>query len=179
MSEYSEKFLRNPLTKSGQGKIRDAAFAIIGLGGTGGFMLENLLRMGAENIAVFDHDRFEPSNFNRQPLATDDSLDLQKTDAAIERAKSINRGARIRAHDLFEEGTGLDADIVLDGTDNVKSKLSISRAARKENIPYVFCSAQSSRGIVSVFTKYKFEKAFQIPKDEEALAGYPSCSGTI
>ena len=62
---YEQKFFRNPLSDKQQEKIRKATFAIIGLGGTGGFILENLLRIGAENFILFDHDRFEFSNFNR------------------------------------------------------------------------------------------------------------------
>lgn len=179
MSAYAEKFFKNPLSPKEQGLVRGAAFAVVGLGGTGGFMLENLLRMGAEKLIVFDHDRFEPSNFNRQPLATENFIDLPKTEAAVERARAINHEAKIEAHESFEEGLAAGASIIMDGTDNIKSKLAIARAARGEKIPYVFCSAQSTRGIVSVFTNYRFEKAFQLPKGEGGLAAYRSCSGIL
>jgi len=179
---YGEKFVRNPLTKPQQATVRKSVFAIVGLGGTGGFILENLLRMGAEKLIVFDHDRFELSNFNRQSLATEEFLDMPKVHAAIARAKTINKGIDIRTHEEFGEGSGpaiKGADIVLDGTDNVKSKLILSRMARSQEIPYVFCSAQGSRGIVSVFTSYKFEKAFQLPKDDAALERYQMCQSII
>ncbi|MFH0885193.1 MAG: ThiF family adenylyltransferase [Candidatus Micrarchaeota archaeon] len=182
MNLYSEKFLRNPLTKAQQAKVRKSVFAIVGLGGTGGFILENLLRMGAEKLIVFDHDRFELSNFNRQSLATEEFLDLPKVHAAVARAKAINTGIEISTHEEFGENSEAiidGADIVLDGTDNVKSKLILSRMARSMKIPYVFCSAQGSRGLVSVFTTYLFEKAFQLPKDDEALERYQSCQSII
>ena len=179
---YAEKFERNPLTRTQQEKVRKAVFAIVGLGGTGGFILENLLRMGAEKLVVFDHDRFELSNFNRQTLATEEFLDLPKVHAAVARAKAINKGIAIRAHGEFGEGSaGLlqGADIVLDGTDNVKSKLIVSRMARSLKIPYVFCSAQGSRGIVSVFTSHRFEKAFHLPDDDAELERYRVCQSVI
>lgn len=179
---YGEKFARNPLTKAQQAKVRKSVFAIVGLGGTGGFILENLLRMGAEKLIVFDYDRFELSNFNRQSLATEDFLDLPKVHAAVARAKAINKGIGITTHEEFGEDSDAiirEADIVLDGTDNVKSKLILSRMARAMKIPYVFCSAQGSRGIVSIFTSYRFEKAFQLPKDEDALERYRSCQSII
>jgi len=179
MNLYTEKFARNRLTKKQQDILRASSFAIVGLGGTGGFILENLLRMGAENIIVFDNDRFELSNFNRQTLATDGSLDTPKTHAAAARAKAINSGAEIDSRGLFGEGSDLGGpDIVLDGSDNIKTKLLVSRSARAEKIPYVFCSAQSSRGIVTVFTIYRFEKAFHLPK-EDALEKYRSCSDIL
>jgi sulfur carrier protein ThiS adenylyltransferase len=177
---YEEKFLRNPLSKKQQEKIRKAVFAIVGLGGTGGFILENLLRMGAENFIVFDNDRFELSNFNRQNLATDSFLDMPKTDAAIQRAKEINEGIKLETAGEFGSDSDISkADLLLDGADNISTKLEMAKAARKEKIPYIFCSAQDSRGIVTVFTDYRFEKAFQVPKDEEALSRYAVCSSIM
>jgi molybdopterin/thiamine biosynthesis adenylyltransferase len=162
MSLYSEKFLRNPLTRAQQQKIRASRFAIVGLGGTGGFILENLLRMGAENLIVFDHDRFELSNFNRQMLATQDTLDQPKAKAARRRAGMINPDANLAAEGRFDGNTEADADMLIDGSDNVGTKLAMARLARKKRIPFVFCSAGASRGIVTVFRKYRFEKAFQL-----------------
>jgi sulfur carrier protein ThiS adenylyltransferase len=177
---YSEKFLRNPLNKKQQEKIRKTVFAIVGLGGTGGFILENLLRMGAENFMVFDHDSFELSNFNRQALATDDFLDKPKVHAALARARTINSGITIKTHGEFSADSDISgAKILMDGADNISTKMDMARAARKNKIPYVFSSAQDTRGIVSVFTSYKFEKAFQVPKDEERLSKYAVCSSII
>jgi molybdopterin/thiamine biosynthesis adenylyltransferase len=182
MNAYGEKFLRNPLSRPQQARLRKATFAVVGLGGTGGFILENLLRMGAERLVVFDSDRFELSNFNRQALATEDFLDLPKVHAAVARAKAINRGIEIRTHEHFGEESGPElkgASIILDGTDNVKTKLVMARMARSKRIPFVFCSAQGSRGIVSTFTTYKFEKAFQLPSDDRELERYQLCQSII
>jgi len=177
---YSEKFQRNPITPKEQGRIRNARFAIVGLGGTGGFVLENLLRMGAENFLLFENDRFELSNFNRQTLATDEFLDMPKVHAAVARAKTINKDINIATAGLFDEDSDLSgASIAIDGTDNIKTKLAIAQAARKKKIPYVFCSAQDSRGIVSVFIDYKFEKAFQLPKDKDSLDKYGTCASIL
>jgi molybdopterin/thiamine biosynthesis adenylyltransferase len=178
MDAYEEKFARNMLNKSHQEKIRSANFTIVGLGGTGGFILENLLRMGAENLSIFDHDRFELSNFNRQTLATEEFLDMPKVHAAIARAKTINKNIKITSSSHFDENTQLNATVLLDGTDNIKSKLVMAQMARKKKIPYVFCSALASRGMVSIFTDYKFEDAFQLPKDLE-LHHYQTCPSII
>jgi len=178
MSFYSEKFQRNPLTKAQQARVRKTVFAIAGLGGTGGFMLENLIRMGAENLMVFDSDRFELSNFNRQALATDDFLDMPKIHAALARAKTINKNITITASGHFDDKSDIrPADIILDGTDTLASKAAIAAAARKAKLPYVFCSAASSRGMVSVFTTYRFEKAFQIQELPEYR--HPACSDVL
>jgi molybdopterin/thiamine biosynthesis adenylyltransferase len=179
MDLYSEKFGRNPFTEAQQRKIKGSTFAIVGLGGTGGFIFENLLRAGAERFVLFDHDRFELSNFNRQFLANDQTLDQPKVGAALMHAKSVNKSAHIQTFGRFEEKSDLHgADILLDGADNLPTKLQMARAARKKGIPYVFCAAGSVRGIVTIFTKYSFEKAFQVPADEE-LGRYSVCASIL
>jgi molybdopterin/thiamine biosynthesis adenylyltransferase len=165
---YEEKFYRNKptLNDKSQEKLRSSHICLIGLGGTGGFILENLVRLGAQNFILFDHDRFELTNFNRQLLATDTSLDKQKVDAAAHRIRSINNKVKIKKYSRFDPKKIKSPDIVIDATDNIKSKLEIAISCRKNNIPYLFCSAQDSRGIVSVFTKYRFEKAFAVDKSK-------------
>lgn len=177
---YSEKFLRNPFDKKQQEKIRKTVFAIIGMGGTGGFIFENLLRLGAEHFIIFDHDRFELSNFNRQILAKDDFIDKPKTHAAMRHAKAINRSVRIKTFKSFGPKSAIGkAAVIIDGADNIKTKLAMAFIARKKKIPYVFCSANDSRGIVTVFTNYSFEKAFHLPKDKKQIEKYTTCSTVL
>jgi len=178
---YEHKFFGNSqvLGSSGQEKVRRTLFCVIGLGGTGGFALESLVRMGAERFILFDHDRFELGNFNRQLLATDYTLDRKKTDAAVERARSINQKIKIKKFGKFDSKKAnviADADILIDATDNLATKFEIAKACRKEKVPYVFCSAQGSRGIVSVFMDYPFEKAFQVDKGK---LDSKSCSSVL
>ncbi len=180
---YEEKFLRNGLGKK-QALIRKTTFAIVGLGGTGGFIFECLVRLGAENFIIFEADNVEISNFNRQILATTSSIDQPKNKLAIARAKSINQEVKIRAHGFFDSSKKSlsklkGAKIVIDASDNVSTKVTLAKTARALKVPYVFCSANDSRGIVSVFLNYKFEKAFQIPKDPQKLGSYKTCSTII
>ena len=174
---YSEKFSRNGLSKKSQQKIRNTKFCIIGLGGTGGVVLENLVRLGAEKFVLFDQDRFELTNFNRQIVSDESNLDKEKAAAALKRAKSINPNVSAKIGREFTSSSSFGgAKIVFDCTDNVQSKLMIAQKCRKARLPYVFCSANDTRGIVTVFRKYKFEQAFAIPKDKKAQGKYLSCS---
>jgi len=185
MSElYSEKFFRNTgtLGPQEQKKLRETAFCLVGMGGTGGFCLENLLRLGCENFQIYDADRFELTNFNRQILATEKVVDIAKVDVAVRRASEVNSSARIRKLGKFNSGSSANiknCDIVIDGTDNLPSRVEIARACEKYKKPYVFCSASSSRGIVTIFTNYRFETAFQLPTDEKELQKHKSCSSIV
>lgn len=176
---YSEKFHRNisEIGSGRQGRIRDSVFCVVGLGGTGGFALECLLRLGAENLIVFDNDRFELGNFNRQLLATDDTIDMMKSDAATLRARSINKNAKIKKFGRFVPGSAgkiAGCDLVIDATDSPAAKAVVAQACGEKGIPYVFCSASGSRGMVSVFTGYGFGRAFQM--DKKKLGSKPCAS---
>lgn len=181
MSIYKEKFFRNigVITENEQEILRKTQVAIVGLGGTGGTAFECLLRLGMENFIFFDRDTFELTNFNRQLLATEITLDQKKTKAAFERAKSINSSAKIIVNDEFSSNKIKTAKIVIDGTDNVETRISISKACRKFHVPYVFSAASFSIGIVSIFTNYQFEKAFQLPKTKKELKNYNTCTSVI
>jgi sulfur carrier protein ThiS adenylyltransferase len=175
---YGEKFFRNrpALTPAMQSKVGECRFCICGLGGVGGFALESLVRLGAESIILFDHDRFELTNYNRQLLATDDTLDRPKVDVAAKRARSINKKAKVAKYSRFDAKKISRADILIDATDNLSTKMEIADSCRKRGIPYVFCSAKGTRGIVSVFTRYGFRKAFQV--DGKKLESSP-CSSIL
>jgi len=181
LSIYKEKFFRNlgVIAEHEQEILRKTNVAIVGLGGTGGTAFECLLRLGVENFILFDRDTFELTNFNRQLLATDITLDQKKTRAALERAKNINSNTKIIVNNEFASKKIKKAKIVIDGTDNVETRISIAKACRDLRIPYVFSAASFSIGIVSIFTNYQFEKAFQLPKTKKELNNYNTCTSVI
>ena len=49
-----------------QDLLLNTTVAVIGVGGCGGFVVEHLVRMGIKKVIIFDGDRFEESNLNRQ-----------------------------------------------------------------------------------------------------------------
>ncbi len=168
------------MTHTEQSVVRRAKVAVVGLGGTGGTAFECLVRLGCERFILFDHDRFELGNFNRQILATDETIDMKKTDAAVARAKSINKNVKINSYGEFRDNKNKikGARIVIDGTDNVETRVEIARICRAYDIPYVFCSAGFAVGMVSVFTDYSFERAFQLP-NKKSLSAYNTCRSVI
>ena len=102
---------------------------MFGVGGVGGFAVESLIRSGIKNITVFDGDVVEESNINRQIIATVDTVGKDKTEAVIERAKSINPDVNITAHKIFylpENANQFDLskfDCIIDAFDTVSAKI--------------------------------------------------------
>ena len=77
-----ERYWRNArfLSRTDQEKLLQAHVVIIGLGGLGGTVLEELLRLGIGTITGVDMDVFELSNLNRQLLATEENIGLHKAE---------------------------------------------------------------------------------------------------
>ena len=157
-----------------QKKIRNSRVAIIGLGGIGGVALEILARTGIENFTICDGDRVEMSNFNRQFLATSDSLGKRKVDIAKERLRRINKNITVNSYGKVDEKNIKKilkrVDIVVDGLDNLVSRIIVARTCEDLNIPYVFGSADRAKGMSTVFVnrsrsknKFYFEKLLHLP----------------
>ena len=57
--------------QGGQALLAQKRVLILGCGGLGGNLIENMLRLGVGSITALDPDRFEASNLNRQHLITE------------------------------------------------------------------------------------------------------------
>ena len=118
-------------------KIQNTHVLLIGLGGVGGYALECLLRSGFLKITVIDKDVFEESNLNRQILSTRKTLNLPKTDVAIERAHEINPDIEVNTiaknlqkEDITEEFVQ-DYDYIIDACDSVLVKVELMKVCSR------------------------------------------------
>ena len=139
-----ERYWRNArfLSRTDQEKLLQAHVVIIGLGGLGGTVLEELLRLGIGTITGVDMDVFELSNLNRQLLATEENIGLHKAEAARLRARQINSGVRFipvtekqdfgSMCDLFR-----DADVVVDALGGLADRQALEKAAAEKGVPVV------------------------------------------
>lgn len=124
-------------------KLKKAKVALFGLGGVGSSAFEALVRSGVGEIAVFDYDTVSESNFNRQLLATSDTLNTFKTDAAVLRGKAINPDTKIIGNNIFYLPDTADSvdlkgfDYIIDAIDTVTAKLLLIERAVEHNIPII------------------------------------------
>lgn len=151
-----ERYARNLMTFSPeeQRTLFESKVALIGLGGLGGHLLEALARAGVGTINACDGDLFEPSNLNRQLLATENSLSLKKSEAAFELIRRINPAVFLDVHSEFLEGKDFDdfiadADVVVDCLGGLSHRLRLKEAACTAGVPMVTASVAGWAGIVS------------------------------
>ena len=117
--------------------------AIFGVGGVGGYVLEGLVRSGFEKITIFDFDKVDLSNLNRQIISNINNIDKIKIDEAIKHTLTINPNVNIMGYNMFIDEANIneinfnDFDYVVDAIDTVSSKLLIIQKCQELNIPMI------------------------------------------
>ncbi len=147
MERYSRQMLFNKIGAEGQRLIGSRTVLIIGAGALGSLSSELLARAGIGKLIMIDRDYVEHSNLQRQTLFTEQDADDKKPKviAAKERLQSIRPDLEIDAHIAHCDGPlltelAMDADILLDGTDNFDTRLLINDVAYKASKPWVYAA---------------------------------------
>lgn len=149
---YSRQILLGEIGEKGQEKLSNSSIAVVGLGALGSTIANNLVRAGVGKIKLVDRDIVEIHNLHRQLLFDEGDIKKPKVVAAFEKLNKINSDVQIEPilKDLnFSnvESTIRNADIVLDGTDNMETRFLINDACVKNHIPWVYGGAVSTYGM--------------------------------
>ncbi len=162
---------------------------VIGCGGLGGFVIEELARLGVGEIRAVDYDVFEEHNLNRQLLATIDSLGRSKAQEAVARARLTNPAVSVvpvmakftaaNSQDILE-----GASVAVDALDNIPVRLELEQACSALGIPLVHGAICGWFGqIATVFpgdnTLQKIYGACPSEKGMETELGNPSFTPAV
>lgn len=128
-----------------QERLKNATFAVAGMGGVGGDYLITLLRAGVGNFKISDFDAFEMGNFNRQYGANMSTVGHKKLDVMKELALDINPEANIKTYDSGINESNVEdflseVDVFVDAVEFFEINIHrlIINACRERNIPAVF-----------------------------------------
>ncbi len=140
---------------AGQLKLAESTVFIVGCGGLGGFLADLLARAGLGRLRIADRDIVELHNIHRQVLfdEADAAANVFKADAAARRLRAINSTVYVEslAVDVTKqnaESLFLDADLVLDGTDNFETRYVINDVCIKLGKPWVYAGVVGTAGMV-------------------------------
>lgn len=124
-------------------RLINSTVMIAGLGGVGGTAFEALLRSGIGHFILIDSETFDETNLNRQILCTRDTIGKLKTEAAKERALSIDESVEVETFPTFIDEENIlsfldkKPDLVVDAIDSVPSKVFLLASCVKRGIPVV------------------------------------------
>src|SRR6266699_1016144 len=130
--------------REGQTKLRDSKVGIVGLGGTGSCVAEQLGRLGVRDFLLVDNDRFEASNLTRMYGALHNDIQRRdpKTRIIARHLRSIEPEVKVREiEDTIVRQSVLmqlrDRDIVFSCTDNDWSRSVLNRFAYQYFVPVI------------------------------------------
>jgi len=131
------------LTVLGNRRLRNMRLAIVGVGGTGSPLAEQLVRSGISEVVLVDPDRLDdPSNVRRVVGSTTQDLGAQKVSIVGRHLRSIGFST-----DIVEIGQDvryehvirrvLDCDLIISTTDTQSSRALINQVAYQYWIPTI------------------------------------------
>jgi len=123
---------------------------VLGVGGLGGPLAENLVRAGCQNLVICDFDVFDESNLNRQ-ICTIKDIGKRKIDIMETFLRKIDSEVNIKKYFKITER---NIDSILEGVkivaltlDDPATSIFIARECRKRGIPMI-----ESWGVPFLFT---------------------------
>lgn len=151
-----ERYKRNysSISKEEQEIIANTSVGIVGLGGLGGYVLENLTRLGFKNFNLIDKDVFEESNLNRQILSTEGNLNKYKAEEAYKRAKKIDHNVNAKVFCGKLDSNSLEmlegVDLVVDCLDSIDTRLELEDLCEKMNLTLIHGAIRGYYGQVAI-----------------------------
>jgi molybdopterin/thiamine biosynthesis adenylyltransferase len=133
---------RQSLSVEQQSELFNSRVVVIGCGGLGGYVLEELARLGVGHIVAVDFDFFEENNLNRQILATFKNFNILKVAAAADRIANINPAVQVTTYNepFAEENAAAileGCNVCVDALDSIPARLLLSRYCSMLGIPLV------------------------------------------
>lgn len=146
-NEQLERYRRNILLsgfgQEGQAKLLNSAVLMVGAGGLGSPAAYYLAAAGVGRIGLMDGDRVELSNLQRQILHGTPDLGRYKAESGGDKLARLNPDIKIEVHTGRLTGenalqTVSSYDLVLDCTDNFKTRFILNDACLSLNKPFVY-----------------------------------------
>lgn len=141
-----DRFARQVLafTASGQAVLHQLRVAIVGLGGIGSQVFQNLLHLGVRHFVLIDHDRVERTNLSRLVGATHDDVVQQryKVDVMLRLAKAFDAAVEVDAiaDNVYHQSAAVKlsgVDVAFCCTDTMVSRMVLTRLPKQYLIPLI------------------------------------------
>ena len=142
LARYSRQIVLPQIGVNGQQLLLDSCVLVIGVGGLGTVASLYLAAAGVGRLILADRDSVELSNLQRQILYQQTDVGRQKTEAARARLLAQNpqlqidlQQGRLTPEDLQRRIA--EADVVLDCSDNFKTRFAVNAACVAVRKPLV------------------------------------------
>lgn len=170
--------------------LRQLKIGVVGYSGLGSPLLEQLLRLGCQNLVVVDPDVVEEKNLNRILNSTWADVDKKTNKAALfsEIALQINPHCRVQSYSAdVAEPEVISAlgscDLVFGCMDSVDGRYILNVIATAFHIPFidlgVACEAKENGGISSITYRIDFVSPGQSSLASREVFSAPALDGAL
>ena len=181
MKRYERQIKLPEIGVSGQNKLAEAKVLIIGAGGLGCPVLQNLAAAGVGEIGIVDGDIVDETNLHRQLLYTPDDCGKKKVEVAAAAVLKQNPQIRINAYaDYFSiqncRQIVSDYHLIVDCSDNAQARYLINDIAVEKKIPMVYASIHKFEGQLSVFNYQNGPTYRCLFPEGKGMGAIPDCN---
>jgi molybdopterin/thiamine biosynthesis adenylyltransferase len=132
------------LGEHGHRMIGRVTVAIVGLGGLGSIVAQELAHLGVKQFRLIDDDVVERTNLHRVVGTTIKSVGRAKVEVAKDQIISINHEAKVGALHVNLRSTEafralIESDVIFGCVDTDSGRLILNEAANAYLIPYIDC----------------------------------------
>jgi molybdopterin/thiamine biosynthesis adenylyltransferase len=153
---YSRHILLDEIGIEGQQRLNDARVLVIGAGGLGSPVALYLGTAGVGHITLVDDDEVDLTNLQRQIAHSTARIGMSKALSAQIAIAAINPHVQVeaitrRADAAFLDQAAAAADVVIDCSDNFKTRHAVNAACVANAKPLVAGAAIGFDGQISVY----------------------------
>ena len=140
LTKYARHLIMPEFGENAQLEFMQKRIIMVGAGGIANACLPYLIASGLQNLVIIDDDMVEISNLSRQLGFRVSDIGQLKSEILCQYLLGLNPKSQItpiiaritaqNAHEYLQ-----NADLIIDGTDNMASRLVINQAAVRAKIP--------------------------------------------
>lgn len=163
LERYARHIVLREIGGMGQAELLASHVAVIGAGGIGSPAIQYLAAAGVGQLTVIDDDEVALSNLQRQVLFASADIGRPKAEAAKEAIARLTPDVAIlpvkqRLTSENAETLLAGADAVLDGCDNFETRVAVSDAATRLEIPLISAAVGQFEGQLGVYRGWEADK---------------------
>lgn len=179
-SLFLRQMILDEVGMEGQKKIMDSKVLIAGAGGIGCPAIIYLLRAGVGTLGIVDFDKVDITNIHRQMLYSEGNTGEFKLDV-LEKELPVFDFQKINFHKLkLDEHNAEEIfqnyDLIIDGTDNFKTRYAVNDACVSLNKPLVTASILGFQIQLFLFDKPVVKNLRHVFPEPPLTGEVPSCS---
>lgn len=150
---YSRQVLLPEIGVDGQKKLSGSRAVVVGCGALGTHASSLLVRAGVGKVTILDKDTVDVTNLQRQTLFGEDAVGEPKAAVAERQLRLVNSQIEIEGLvvDVTSENAERlvsDSDVVVDATDNMRTRFILNDACVKLGIPWIYGGAVGTAGMI-------------------------------